>query len=273
MVSANQCAHPYARPAGLDPAFAASDGPDDPCLQKYDAATPLWCSFGTTRSPTRTIALVGNSHAWRLVPALRLYAQVHRWHLVTALRINCTGLITTRISSVAPSSACLEWSAAVRRHLLSLPHLDEVVFPAYAFDKKFLVGDSASTGQVDQARQAVLGTWRVLAHAGIRTVVIQDVPGMRPTNDPTCIAQSRRIYDPCTRPRSSVLLPTITSTLAQANPALASYVPLAQYFCDATTCHGLIGGVIVYFDSHHLTTTFSASLAPFLGPAIAQVTS
>jgi hypothetical protein len=59
------------------------------------------------------------------------------------------------------------------------------------------------------------------------------------------------------------------TSLAQANPQLATYLPLTQYFCDASRCHALIGGVVVYFDSHHLTTPYSRSLARYLGDALA----
>ena len=92
---------------------------------------------------------------------------------------------------------------------------------------------------------------------------------MRPYSDPECIAQSTARYDPCAMKRSAVVVPNFMTTLAIANHQLADYVRLAQYFCDASRCHGLIGGVIVYFDSHHLTTTFSRSLAPYLGAQIA----
>ena len=57
--------------------------------------------------------------------------------------------------------------------------------------------------------------------------------------------------------------------LADANPRLAAHVRLTQYFCDAQRCHALIGGVVVYFDSHHLTTSYSRSLARYLGDAVA----
>jgi len=63
MIADNDCAHPYARPAHLDTGFAAADGRTDPCLEHYDASTPLYCVRGQTHRPTRTIAVVGNSHA------------------------------------------------------------------------------------------------------------------------------------------------------------------------------------------------------------------
>jgi hypothetical protein len=59
--------------------------------------------------------------------------------------------------------------------------------------------------------------------------------------------------------------------LARAHPDIATYLSLTPYFCDARTCHALIGSVVVYLDAHHLTDTFSRSLAPYLGPRIAAL--
>lgn len=116
-----------------------------------------------------------------------------------------------------------------------------------------------------------LAEWRAFARHGTRVIVTSDVPGMRPTSDPQCIADSRASYDPCAVSRASVVRPNPTSLLAQRHPELASYLPLTRFFCDPAKCHALIGGVVVYFDSHHLTTTFSRSLARYLGAEIAGV--
>jgi peptidoglycan/LPS O-acetylase OafA/YrhL len=265
----DRCAHPFSRPPGLDLTFAADDGRNDPCLEKADVATPLYCAFGPTH-PRATVAVVGNSHAWRLLPAIKLYGQRHGWRIITALRVNCTGLLTVRVASAAPTDACLQWSAAVQQRLLSMPGLTAVVFPSYAFEQTFLVGSTASPAQVGAAAQQVLATWRAFDARHVRVLVIQDVPGMRPTDDPQCLAQSSQAVDPCSVPRAQVVHPNLASSLAVAHPGVVSYIPLDQYFCDPQRCHALIGGVVVYFDSHHLTTTYSESLARYLGPALAN---
>jgi len=102
-------------------------------------------------------------------------------------------------------------------------------------------------------------------------IVTEDVPGMRPDADPECIARSRARYDPCAVDRSSVVRTNFLTQLAEQHPELVHYQPLATFFCDASRCHGLIGGVVVYYDSHHLTTTYSRSLAPYLGSDIDAV--
>jgi SGNH domain (fused to AT3 domains) len=99
------------------------------------------------------------------------------------------------------------------------------------------------------------------------------VPGMRPLADPDCLAQSKARYDPCARDRASVVRPSLLATVAQQHPDVATYVPLTQYFCDAAKCHAVIGGVVVYFDSHHMTRTYSRSLARYLGADVAAAMS
>jgi SGNH domain (fused to AT3 domains) len=218
--------------------------------------------------------LVGNSHAWRLLPGLVAYAQRHRWRVVTALRTNCLGLVTRGVArGDGLTSRCLQWSVRVQRRLLARHDLDVVVFAGYRYDRHFLIPRHATTKQLQAGRAAVLETWRSFQAAGIQVIVTEDVPGMRPRSDPTCIAQSHRITDPCAVRRSSVVRTPLSAALAQANPLLASYLPLDQYFCDAKLCHALIGGVVVYYDSHHMTTKYSKTLGPYLGSAIADVLS
>jgi hypothetical protein len=147
--------------------------------------------------------------------------------------------------------------------------LDAVIFPAYRFADEFLGGPQPSNAVAQATDRLILQTWKRLSAKGIRVIVPGDVPGMRPTSDPECIAQSRRSNDPCAVDRSAVVHPSRTSTLAIQHPDLATEIPLTRYFCDAHSCHGLIGGVVVYFDSHHLTDTYSRSLARYLGASVA----
>jgi hypothetical protein len=271
MVPAHNCPHPYARPANLDLRSAASDGPNDPCRQGVAATAPVFCTRGTTSKPIRTIALVGNSHAWRLLPGLAAYAKRNRWRLVAATRTNCLGLVTRSVAPGGPTRSCLKWSSSMQRQLLARRDIDAVIFAGYVYDKHFLVTERPTARQLRAGRAAVLRTWRLFKAAGIRVIVTGDVPGMRPRSGPTCIAASHRSADPCPVRRSTVVRPTLTSVLARQNPDLASYIPLDQYFCDAKVCHALIGGVVVYYDSHHLTTTYSKTLGPYAGLAVAEL--
>jgi hypothetical protein len=56
-----------------------------------------------------------------------------------------------------------------------------------------------------------------------------------------------------------------TDDLVQAAQATGSdIVDLGAYFCRDDSCPIVIGNVIVYRDQHHITATFSKTLAPYL---------
>ncbi len=44
----------------------------------------------------------------------------------------------------------------------------------------------------------------------------------------------------------------------------AKYVDLTDYYCDDKTCPSVIGGVNVYRDNSHLTTTYTKTMAPYV---------
>src|SRR5258705_6328540 len=48
----------------------------------------------------------------------------------------------------------------------------------------------------------------------------------------------------------------------------ARYVDLTNLFCDATRCHAMIGGRLVFRDRHHIAAPYAASLAAPLERAI-----
>jgi peptidoglycan/LPS O-acetylase OafA/YrhL len=266
MVASNDCADPFARPAGLDTAFAASDlGADDSCQQTAQASEVILCRFGETKAPSATIVVVGNSHALRLVPALESYGSSRGWQIVLAAKTDCTGASLTEVGTQAADVSCVAWSAELHRQILSMPDVVGVVFASHASAQDYLAGVGATAADVAAAKAGVVQTWTSLREAGIPVVVTEDVPGMRPESGPECIAMSSAAEDPCALPRSSVVVPNLLTEIAQENPSLATYITLDQYLCDASLCHSLIGGVIVYSDAHHLTGTFSRSLGPYLG--------
>jgi hypothetical protein len=272
MVFLSHCPHAFDRPPGLDAAFAGQDGRTYDCLSPAGASTVQLCRFGRTTDPARTIAVVGNSHARRLIPALDEYGRVHGWQILDATEINCMGVISRPIGAESAGDGCVQWSQRVIHDLLNTPHLDAVIFASFNGAARFLTGEWTPTATDEQAaRQAMLQTWSAFTHRGIRVIVPEDVPGVRPNSDPECIAQSNAAHDPCAVSRAAAVKPNIMDTLAREHPNIATYLRTDQYFCDRLRCHGLIGGLVVYFDSNHMTATFSRSLAPYLGAQLARL--
>jgi hypothetical protein len=262
------CDDPFARPTQQQLAFAASDlGPSQHCQMGTSVTTLTLCSFGDTTDPVRTVVVVGNSHALRLVPALEQYGAARHWKIVLAAKTDCMGLSATPVGAQSPTDTCVVWSGKVQRWILST-RPDAVVYASHVGAQVYLAGTTADAAAVDAARRNVVAAWTADVRAGIPVVVAGDVPAMRPQSDPECIARSTAAEDPCAMPRSAVVKPNLMTELADLHPDLVASVPLTSLFCDSSLCHGVIGGVVVYSDSHHLTDTYSRSIAEYFGSRV-----
>ena len=263
------CGGAFDRPSDAQLAYAVTDvGPDPSCQVVARVARPVLCRFGELERPTRVIAVVGNSHAMRVAPALAAYGKSRGWQIVLAAKTDCLGLTETPIGKQVAGSPCLRWTASVHQQLLALPRLDAVVFQSHNNATEILAGPGAGPAEVRAAQQQVLATWSDYRRHGAAVLVLGDVPGTRPVPAPECIARSGADVDPCARARRGQVSDNLMTTLAQSNSRLVAYQALMPYVCDQLTCHAAIGSLPVYSDSHHLTGSFSRSLAPYLGPRV-----
>lgn len=267
MTHAADCAEPFRQPDELDLIFASGDiGPERSCQSNRPTVTPSYCVFGErTEQPARTVAVVGNSHGVRLVPALEEYGKPRRWQIVLAAKTDCLGLVAAQPAE--SNNPCAVWSRKVHDYLLST-HFDAVVFASHVAAEQYMVGLAATSEARDAAKRAAAHLWSELRRRGTAVIVAEDVPGMRPEAGPQCIAYSQGTYDPCFKLRDEVVRGNLLTEIAAELPQLVTYLPVAPYLCDDVKCHSLIGGVVVYSDSHHLTATFSRSMGQFLGPQV-----
>ena len=51
---------------------------------------------------------------------------------------------------------------------------------------------------------------------------------------------------------------------AKGQPGV-TVVDMNDFFCENGTCSPVVGGVVGYRDSHHITATYATTLAPYLG--------
>jgi hypothetical protein len=45
-------------------------------------------------------------------------------------------------------------------------------------------------------------------------------------------------------------------------------IDMNKFVCDPTECPSVVGNVLVYFDEHHLTSTYSKTMVPYLAPQL-----
>jgi hypothetical protein len=100
--------------------------------------------------------------------------------------------------------------------------------------------------------------WERLVEAGLDVRAIHSTPWM-PFEPGKCLVNSKDWARDCVPIRSSVFRPDLTVLAAEtlSIPTL----DFSAYFCDADHCPVILGGVLVYRDSHHMTATFARTLS------------
>jgi peptidoglycan/LPS O-acetylase OafA/YrhL len=236
------------------------------CQTNLRATEVATCLIGST-SPTRTIAIVGDSHATQWFAALDRVGKDRGWAVRTYVRASCPWTPTERVLPDEPPETwplCRSHNAEVLQLLLDDPAIDLVLTSSFSHAYDWREGE-ARTGQA--ALEAGVSTYdRMLHKAGKPLVVIRDVPAVKDLkNSPDCLAAADSLTD-CDLSRSEALTPDLYASAAQRLGI--PVIDLTDAFCDDTACRAVVGSTIVYRDYSHLSQEYSDAMAPLLGRAI-----
>lgn len=101
-----------------------------------------------------------------------------------------------------------------------------------------------------------------LVKANMKVFVLRDSPRSKDDqNIPDCLATHNASISECVGQRSAVLVPDPLYEAASRNMSSRVYsLDLSDRFCDEITCYPVIGGVVVYFDSNHISNSYVMTL-------------
>lgn len=251
----------FAIPPSQDPfpgvAVAAQDRSaayEEGCTQGLRGAEVIRCTYGDVDAPRRMV-LTGGSHALHLQPALEEVALQAGWRLELITKGGCR----SGMSLVGPEyafygdevidSSCREWDAAVLALLVADPP-DLVVGNATVVEE----------GEQDDVPAYYQEFWRALDEIGIESLGLRATPrGL--VDRVECLAEHGADSALCDVARSETLaLRNPAERLEQELPSFTT-VDLTDWLCTDDVCPAVIEDTIVYHDRHHLTATFSRSLA------------
>ncbi|GJF14807.1 acyltransferase [Mycolicibacterium cyprinidarum] len=246
----------FGAPAMLDPGCVLRnpDVPLQPSVDEFfndlplEAAkcyTPTYedllsCDFGYMGDDATRIALVGDSHATFLIPALRRILNANKWRLTTYTGHECVFM------DPAPDG-CRQTMASTRAELLAHPY-DVVLFTNYNNNQSELGYESA---------------WAPIATAGSRIAAIADNP--ESSEDAiACLTRFSLSGDQtgeCGTPKTEAFRYPDPLVAAAQVVAGTTLIDLTPYYCTTDRCPSVIGNVIVYRDTNHITATFAKTLA------------
>lgn len=252
------------------PANAQYVPPAD-CQVVFRSRALFVCGWGLApERASKTIALIGDSHAAHWRPALEVLIHRNGWRAVSMSRAGCP--LTTayaKLPTVARSNACGRWNRAVRRWLRRHPEVSVVFVAQHRITVVPRGGRSAST----TLRRGYTGAWRnLLANSVRHVIVLRDTPRDRPETQAcvqAAIGSGRDAGQACAVPRGYALPPdpAVAAARGMHNPRV-QVVDLSSVFCGGDVCLPVIGGALVHRDTEHMTRQFVASLGPILTDAV-----
>jgi peptidoglycan/LPS O-acetylase OafA/YrhL len=235
------------------------------CIAANGQSEPYICHYGVKDASVR-IAIVGDSHAVHWFPALREAAKHNGWAILGIAKSACAfGSQPVQGKRGTSFDDCTDWS----RNALEL--LKEVK-PDLVISAQSIA--SMAVGADDKERSAELigkglaESWRALLASGIPVLAIKDTPWMG-ANIPDCLSKPGAQPDDCARPRTKAVgfRPDPMDIGAKLVPRV-TLLDVSSGICGPSMCEPVVGNVLVWRDSHHLTATFSRTLAPYLGIAV-----
>jgi peptidoglycan/LPS O-acetylase OafA/YrhL len=246
---------------------AANDKPftTKKCLQGNTPTTPVpnaTCTIGD-RAATRTMAVVGDSHANAWTPALDVFAKTYHWKVVLYTKAACPpGIYPSFVDPITNRlyTQCNIWRREVMSHIAALK------------PKIVLVASELRTLDID-SRGMVQAVGDYLRD-GARVVYLEDTPNPGSVGPvPDCLARNPKNITKCDMSRSA---PTTRLNgfiqrrieAAAVTQAGATILDPTPWFCTKSICPAVINNMVVYEDASHTTATYVKWLAPVFSAAL-----
>jgi len=259
VLAASVLPSPAAAPKDLPVAYA------DGCQAVKESTTVSTCVYGDPKGRT-TVAVVGDSKMLQWQPVLDSLARDEGWRLVVLTKTSCAWTTATPHIDGEAYSECVEWN----RHLDDeLERIDPDVILTSQYQRDAI--DSSGTPTVDAMVDGLREAWGSAYARGAVVGVVLDNPHPE-GNVYECVAEHPNALVDCSFPRDAGVERSAAPVqrLAAEGMAGVEVVDLIDAVC-AETCWPVVGDVLVYRQTTHLTRTYVESALPQLRQALRPV--
>lgn len=222
------------------------------------------CVFSKTESPVKRVVLFGDSHGLQYAPAVGRVARDRGWEVTVLTRGNCLVAETTYRKN------CDKWRAnALDRIDAEQPDL--TIVSSSTLDRfKLKDGDREMSRIESQPRlvSAMERTLRRIKAVSKDVVLIRD-QARAPFLPYECVADNGDELENCVF--DSARRREWAFDLDAARRAGVKVIDPDRKLCPRGKCASVIGDVLVYRDTYHLSATFSRTLAPWLAARLPGV--
>lgn len=251
---------PALRPS-LDQLWYDVSRPPEQCGSDRDDIEHEICRLGNTGA-SRKIVLFGDSHiAMWLEPLLRI-AESRGWQIIPFLKASCFPADVTewRHEKRRPYTECDTWRDWAYGEIAKIK--PERIIISGSIDQTFVDASGKPIPVENSAAvfaDGVRSTLRKLRQYSPKVHVISGTPIL--TKEPAeCLANRKATMGSCAGPLNS-LVEQRNRIWQQATRATGTHwIDAMQWFCDKRTCPLVVGNVIVYRDTNHITKTYADTL-------------
>ena len=254
-------------PANLSPslAVARTDLPvlyGNGCILDRGQNTPKQCVYGDPNGSV-TIVLFGDSHAAEWMPAMDLVAKAKGWRLLVQVKKACPDAeIPTDKDPLGTD--CAAWRAAVIQQIARM-HPALVVMSSFRYAQ---FGAAAGRDPDTVWQEGMDKTLAKVRPSASNVLLLGDSP--TPSTDvPSCAAGNLRAVQQCMSTRDAAVRPgRLAVERTVADKYRATFIPTSDWLCTESSCPVIVGNVLMYRDSSHITATASRLLAPYVQAAL-----
>ncbi|WP_402375871.1 acyltransferase family protein [Isoptericola rhizosphaerae] len=242
------------------------------CQVDQQSTRPVRCEWGDVDGDL-TVAVVGDSKIMQWYSAIDEIAQDEGWRIVSYTKSACGFHDGMQVAKGERYESCATWNDAVIDLLVELD--PDVVLTSQRINDVLADPDDVESRSVDSMVDAMVRRWTTLADAGVPLVVMLDNPNPGITVY-ECVAENPDDLAACTFD----LEEGIGRSGALAQEPAAEQVPgvrtidLRSEICPDDPCVPIIGNVLLYRQTSHLTDTYVRTLTDRvreeLVPAIEQ---
>ncbi len=226
-------------------------------LPVFQSAQPA-CETGDAGSAT-SVAVLGDSHAVMFSPAFQQIAERRHWRLEMLSMGLCPLLDVPIFHPILHReyAECDQWRGRIMAQLQANHPRLIVLSIARTYD--------AGTGVVSYGQAWIDGMTRLvrqLRGTGAQVLVLGPTPVL-PGSVPICLSSHLDDARACAPRRSSAVnQPGVAAETAATRAGGGHYADLTDLFCTSSRCPVIVGNLLVYLDSNHLTLEYSRLLAP-----------
>jgi peptidoglycan/LPS O-acetylase OafA/YrhL len=254
----------------MEPAAAKKDKSKayaDGCWASAPYADKPECTYG---DGSKHIALVGNSHAGHWLPTLERLAEKNDWTITTFLASNCSiSTLPQELSTPDVTKGCQDYADWVVDRTTT-GGFDAVITSERQSTPLQGMDWDETEKKAPEGHRSILQSW---VDAKLDVLVVRDTPypGGDDINVPDCVAKHEDDLDACAgTPESWHWMDPLAASARSMDSKRISIIYPQDWFCPDGTCEPVIGGVITFFDTAHITATYAQTLAPQFDASLRQ---